>query len=170
MSDSISGYFEYELLSGSFNKKNSVYSSGRTALAALLKYSNVDKLYVSEYTCDAVLEPLLSLGISFEFYKIDKRLLPSVNFNIEANSAILVNNYFGLLDYEIARMMNFKTYLNAIGGKQFIGSEIFFNSGIELGFVHPKLGLDNLIPVGFEKGMSIIDVLAFYGKKIHNDC
>ena len=103
MSDSIGGYFEYELLSGSLNKKSSVYSSGRSALAALLKYNNIEKLYVSYYTCDAVLEPLDSLGISYEFYNIDKRLLPLVNFNMQANSAMLVNNYFGLLDNEIRK-------------------------------------------------------------------
>lgn len=132
-SESIGGYFELETpVLPKFREGTCMFNSGRSALAFLLEEQNINKVYLPYYTCDVVLEPIKALKIDFEFYTINAQLLPEIEFKkISSNSAIVVNNYFGLLDTQIKGLTFIKNvivdnsqafYSNISGG---IGS---FNS------------------------------------------
>jgi len=84
---------------------NFLFSSGRSAFAYLLKLHDIERVWLPYYNCDVILEPLKVLNIDFDFYNIDKNLLPDLSkIDMKDNSAIVVNNYFGLLDNELNLM------------------------------------------------------------------
>lgn len=63
---------------------------------------------------------------------------------------------------EVAKSLHATEYVNAPGGESFIGPEGFDKSGIRLGFIQPNLTPKLEIP-DFIPGLSILDVIAFYG-------
>lgn len=100
--EEIGGYFHWELLNSYQSTENIVFSSGRSAFAALLKHHNIKLVYLPRYTCDAMLEPIEKLGLSFKFYDLNYNLMPSVQWDsLDDSTAIVVNNYFGLLDSKL---------------------------------------------------------------------
>ena len=95
----IGGYFELELS----EKSNGLHSNAlalntaRNALEYILKVNQYKKIYIPYFTCDAILEPISKLGISYSFYSIDEQLEPVFDFSqLEASDAFLYTNYFGL--------------------------------------------------------------------------
>lgn len=106
---SIGGFFEFELLSNSYDPKLNLrgFSSGRSAFAKLLLHHQVKKIQVPFYTCDVLLEPLKKLNIEYSFYHINESLLPDfTRGNLNTETPFLVNNYFGLLDTKLAEVGN----------------------------------------------------------------
>lgn len=123
---------------------------------------------------------------------LDLPITKLVDFNIQ--SIIHISNYLGLSTnfskfsdkgfwfedkpnastwgLEIAKSMKAKEYINAPGGESFIMQEGFTENTIRLGFIQPNLNPKVSIP-SFKPGMSILDVIAFYGKEevtslVHN--
>ena len=102
--DSIGGYFEIELANSirlDFDSEI-VFSSGRCAFAALLIESKIRHIQIPTYRCDALLEPLKSLGISYSFYSLSDSLMPNLqNGNLDITRPFLLINYFGVLENEL---------------------------------------------------------------------
>lgn len=102
----IGGYFELE------NRFESEYypnlirlNTGRNCLEYILRARAYKKIYLPEYSCDAVMEPILKLGLEYEKYSINMQLEPDQLIYPEKDEAFLVINYFGLK----GRYVNFLT-------------------------------------------------------------
>ena len=95
--DAIGGYFSLELpLREEYHKCAIRLNTGRNCLEYILRARGFKKVYVPYYTCEAVMEPINKLGISYEFYYIDTRFEIRDRFTLKADEALLYTNYFGL--------------------------------------------------------------------------
>ena len=69
----IGGYFELELpLYPELHAEAIALNSGRFSFEYLLRCRKYKKVYIPYYTSDSVIEPVIKLGIDYEFYHIDK--------------------------------------------------------------------------------------------------
>lgn len=80
-------------------------NTGRNCLEYILRARVYKKIYLPEYSCDAVMEPILKLGLEYEKYSINMQLEPDQLIYPEKDEAFLVINYFGLK----GRYVNFLT-------------------------------------------------------------
>lgn len=93
----IGGYFSLELsLREEYHKDALRLNTGRNCLEYILRVRGYKKVYVPYYTCEAVMEPIIKLGISYEFYHIDIRLEIRDCFTLEQDEALIYTNYYGL--------------------------------------------------------------------------
>jgi hypothetical protein len=100
----IGGYFELELREHpqQYRTRELLFNSSRSALAFLLKSRNIKSILLPYYTCEVLLEPLEELRIDYSFYSINDRLLPDFKDNrLKNTDAVIVNNYFGILDKQL---------------------------------------------------------------------
>lgn len=70
----------------------------------ILQLSDVKRIFVPYYTCEAVIEPLKRLHIKYEFYHINKRFEIAEELVIGDGDYIIANNYFGIKDEYIAEL------------------------------------------------------------------
>ena len=105
----IGGYFEWEFPTVQNSKLHdgAVYlNSGRHALEYILKgIGNVRSLWIPYFTCDAVVEPLKRLGISWKFYHINENLEIAENIRIDENEVLLYTNYYGIKDAYVKQIV-----------------------------------------------------------------
>lgn len=99
----IGGYFELEIpiINKDYTHSNGILlNSGRNALKYILISlgDNLKKVYLPYYTCEVVLEPIINLGIDYEFYPINERLEIENPPILREGDYIIVNNYFGIKD------------------------------------------------------------------------
>lgn len=95
--EAIGGYFSLELpLREEYHKNAIRLNTGRNCLEYILRARGYKKVYVPYYTCEAVMEPINKLGISYEFYHIDIHFEISDRFTLKTDEAVLYTNYFGL--------------------------------------------------------------------------
>lgn len=95
--DAIGGYFSLELpFREEYHKDAIRLNTGRNCLEYILRARGYKKVYVPYYTCEAVMEPIIKLGIPYEFYHIDIHFEISDRFTVKTNEALLYTNYFGL--------------------------------------------------------------------------
>ena len=91
------GYLPFELRKGKdyFSDQYSVLklNSGRAALAAAVKESNIKKIWIPYYNCNVVYK-MLSQYCNCMFYYLDKEMNPIID-NLSSDEWILVVNYFG---------------------------------------------------------------------------
>lgn len=93
----IGGYFSLELPQREEYHKNAIHlNTGRNCLEYILRVRGYKKVYVPYYTCEAVMEPINKLGISYEFYHIDINLEIRDRFTLKEGEVLLYTNYFGL--------------------------------------------------------------------------
>lgn len=93
----IGGYFELELpLFEEYHKDAIHLNSGRFCLEYLLRCRKYTKVYVPYFTCEATIEPIQKLGITYEFYHIDKEYHLNDDIHLADNEALLYINYWGL--------------------------------------------------------------------------
>ncbi|TVU61485.1 hypothetical protein FQP88_14315 [Vibrio atlanticus] len=94
---------ELENVNANLHPDSYRFQSARAALYAYCDIEKLKKIYLPNYICDSILPALYFLGISVEFYSIDKNLLPNKLPEIERDelSKIVIVNYFGLLNEEI---------------------------------------------------------------------
>jgi hypothetical protein len=93
----IGGYFELELPSfQQYHSEAIALNSGRFCLEFILRCRKYSKVYVPYFTCDSVVEPLIKLGIPYEFYQIDKDYHIVDNIRLSGNEALMYTNYWGL--------------------------------------------------------------------------
>ena len=66
-------YFELELDNNIEYYPDAIkLNSGRSAFKYILKAQNIQKVYIPNFICDTIIEPLKELNISYEFYNINK--------------------------------------------------------------------------------------------------
>ena len=108
MAKAIGGFFEFELLAETAETQNRLlFNSGRSAFAFLLKHHNIRSIQLPRYTCDVILEPLKELGVTYTFYSITLSLLPDfTKGEIDPSIPMVINNYFGVLDNDLAQYYN----------------------------------------------------------------
>ncbi|ASU34757.1 hypothetical protein [Mucilaginibacter xinganensis] len=95
--ESIGGYFELQLTEGEEFYPNLIkLNTGRNALEYILRQKKYKKIYLPYFTCDVLLEPVERLKIARQFYSIDPRLDPIIDFELENDACFLYTNYFGL--------------------------------------------------------------------------
>jgi hypothetical protein len=102
----IGGYFELELRKGNEYHSNSIcLNTGRNALEYILLNRNFSKIYLPYFICDCILEPLVKLGIKYEFYSINENFEPVFDYKlIKTEEGFLYPNYFGLKDQFINQL------------------------------------------------------------------
>jgi hypothetical protein len=104
MNIEIGGYFGLELNNGAVYHPEAIgLNTGRNALEYILRTRNFKKIFLPYYSCDALLEPLKKTNTSYDFYKIDKKLEPKAE-KIGLDEAILIVNYFGVLDNAVKKL------------------------------------------------------------------
>lgn len=109
----IGGYFELELLGGSeFHKGKVALNSGRNALKYILQRLRPSKLLLPRYLCEAVMQPVQDLDISYAFYTINEQLDPVGLDRFDTDNAVLYINYFGLKDRTVGSLA--QSYKNLI--------------------------------------------------------
>lgn len=105
---SIGGYFELEIpYNEEYYNDDQVIrlNTGRNAFEYLLIANEYKKVFLPYYTCSSILEPMNRLSLEYEFYHIDKSLTPIFDFEkIKGNEVVVVNNYFGLCDKQVAAL------------------------------------------------------------------
>lgn len=95
--EAIGGYFSLELpFREEYHKDAIRLNTGRNCLEYILLARGYNKVYVPYYTCEAVMEPINKLGISYEYYHININLEIRERFTLKADEALLYTNYFGL--------------------------------------------------------------------------
>ena len=93
----IGGYLELELNKGKHYHENAVYlNTARNCLEYILKIRNYKNIYVPNYTCDAIFEPIKKIDIKYHIYCINDDLEPAIEPSLKNDEAILYINYFGL--------------------------------------------------------------------------
>ena len=105
----IGGYFGLELSGGNRTFHNTPYQlkSGRAALSLLINHLKPNKIYVPFYTCDALLAPLKSLGINYQFYRIDSAFELENMPNLRDGEYIIYVNYYDIMRDYVERLSNF---------------------------------------------------------------
>lgn len=95
----IGGYFELELPRfPELHAEAIALNSGRFCLEYILRCKKYSKVYVPYFTCDSVVEPLEKLGVSYEFYHIDKDYHITDDIRLQDGEALMYTNYWGLQD------------------------------------------------------------------------
>ncbi|PSU13127.1 hypothetical protein CTM84_21395, partial [Photobacterium kishitanii] len=85
----IGGYFELEKLINRPYHENAIQlSSGRAALAYLIKVRKIKKIYLPFFLCNTIKEYISKFDIEIEFYNVDD------NFEIITNDIVLNKNYY----------------------------------------------------------------------------
>lgn len=93
----IGGYFELELRKSiEYHSELLKLNSGRNAFKYILKVRNPKKVFIPNFICDSVLEPLEELKINYEFFNIDENFEIVQDVILKENEMIFYVNYFAL--------------------------------------------------------------------------
>ena len=101
----IGGYFELELPHyPEYHPHAIALNSGRFCLEYILRCRRYEKVYVPYFTCSSAIEPIVKLGIPYEFYSINKEYRIMGNVTLKEGEALLYTNYWGLQDDYCAKL------------------------------------------------------------------
>lgn len=104
----IGGYFELADKDCDLNNyppEGILLNTCRNALEYIIsQLQDVKHIYLPLYTCEAVVEPLKRLQVSFDFYHINTHFEIADDITLKNNDYIIANNYFGLKDAYIAKL------------------------------------------------------------------
>jgi hypothetical protein len=102
----IGGYFCLELnIQNEYHTSAIRLNTGRNALEYLLIARQYKKIYLPYYTCNALLEPIRKLNLSYDFYFIDENLESVFDYStIGEDECFLYTNYFGIKDNFISTL------------------------------------------------------------------
>ncbi|MCC8426361.1 hypothetical protein [Mucilaginibacter sp. UR6-11] len=93
----IGGYLGLELPVGNEYYPHLVrLNTGRNALEYILREKHYRKIYIPYFTCVVLLEPIIKLGLEYQFYSINEQLEPIIDFEIEPDACFLYTDYFGI--------------------------------------------------------------------------
>jgi hypothetical protein len=109
----IGGYFELELNDGYEYHTTAIrLNSGRNAFEYILRAKGYAKVYLPYYACDAILQPIKKLGLSYQHYRINENLEPGYDLpDPKKDEAFVYINYFGLKDQYIDTLVKQKPNL-----------------------------------------------------------
>ena len=143
-------------------------NTGRNCFEYVLRARNVKKIYLPYYVCNQLLEPLIRLGIDFEFYSIDEKLDPMVKVTAQKDEAILFVNYFGLKQLSLKKLTKVHSRLivdntQAFFSKPFEGYDTFYSArkffGVPDGaylFTDTKLGLPLVRAISYQRMLHLL--------------
>jgi len=101
----IGGYFELELAFKEVYHTSAIkLNSGRNAFKYILKAQNIKKIYIPNFICNSIIEPLVELSISYEFYNIDSSFEIIQEIDLLKDERILYVNYFALKSQYVKRL------------------------------------------------------------------
>lgn len=107
----IGGYFGLEIDSRFDNISNNIaLNCARNCLRYTIKAFNIKEIYVPYYTCPVVWQAIKKENCKINFYHIDDKFMPTINF--PENSYILYTNYFGFCAQNVKFLA--KKYKNLI--------------------------------------------------------
>lgn len=96
---------DFEGISSFKNESDFLFSSGRSALMAILNYivkiqKKTAKIYLPYYLCPSVVHACRDSGIYTEFYELDEFFQFPLSYldKMEQNTILLTVNYFGFVD------------------------------------------------------------------------
>lgn len=102
----IGGYFELEI-----HKKNEYHSdairlnTGRNALKYIILAEGIKKIYLPYFSCEVLLEPIVSTGCEYEFYNINSSFEAIFDFfTVKEFEMVLLINYFGIKDEYLTKV------------------------------------------------------------------
>lgn len=102
----IGGYFELadvDCENGRMPVEGIALNTCRNALEyIILQLTDVKRVFISYFTCEAVVEPLKRLPVEFVFYRINEQLEIYEELVLEEGDYLIANNYFGIKDKYIA--------------------------------------------------------------------
>lgn len=78
-------------------------NSARSAIKLVLSSIGAKKVWLPAYTCDAVVEAISDLGISFEYYRIYNTFDVDADVQLKNDEHILITDYFGLFGDSVKR-------------------------------------------------------------------
>jgi hypothetical protein len=86
-----------------------IYSSGRAALYQILMSIKLTtfKVWLPDWLCESMIDAVRKTGIDYEFYclgndlRMDVENFVKINQPVNENDAIILVNYFGLVDVEL---------------------------------------------------------------------
>ena len=105
MNKAIGGYQELELRSGEhYHHKALHLNTGRNCLEYVIRARGYKKVYVPYYTCNVIYEALNKCNVEVENYHIGAGLCPANDFPLANDAAILITNYYGLVDEGVKQM------------------------------------------------------------------
>lgn len=105
----IGGYFGLELREGVEYHKDAIrLNSGRNAFEYILLTNKYKKVYLPYYSCDALLEPVIKLGLEYSFYHVDQFFKPMFDFQrVEKDACFLYINYYGIKTHFITYLAEY---------------------------------------------------------------
>lgn len=127
MEEAIGGYLSLELYEGKHYHPNALrLNSARNCFEYVLRVRRYRKVFIPYYTCEVMLEPLIKLGVEYEFYTINTDFEPVCLPALKSDEAFLYTNYFGLKQIAVCKLAGYY-------GKQLIvdNAQAFFASPIE---------------------------------------
>lgn len=104
----IGGYFELELPASSSPRHPQArhYQSARAGFLALLRHvTNVRRVWMPTYICDAMLAPVRAAGKEICFYSLDQRLAVSDHVTLGPDDLLLYVNYFGVCTAQVDALL-----------------------------------------------------------------
>jgi hypothetical protein len=103
----IGGYFELELTKSiEYHSKLIKLNSGRNTFKYILKTRNPKKVFIPNYICDSIIEPLEELKISYEFFNVDENFEIVQDIKLKENEMIFYVNYFALKSKYIEKLVH----------------------------------------------------------------
>lgn len=103
----IGGYFELELEEKEeYHKTALKLNSARNCFKYILNAQKVTKVYIPNYICNSVIEPLKELNIEYLFYNINERFEIIDKIVLKENEKLLYVNYYALKSKYIQQLSN----------------------------------------------------------------
>lgn len=104
----IGGYFELadkDCECGRMPVDGVALNTCRNALEyIILQLSDIKRIFIPYYTCEAVVEPLKRLAIEYVFYHINAQLEIAEQLDLQEGDYLIANNYFGVKDAYITKL------------------------------------------------------------------
>jgi hypothetical protein len=104
----IGGFFELEINKGTNLYHDTPYflSSARACLNLIIKTVNPAKIYLPYYSCNTLLQPIISNNVKYEFYAINEKLEPVSEIHLSNNEYFIYVNYYGLKTTTLNTLFN----------------------------------------------------------------
>ena len=110
----IGGYFELELpqASHSLFSKFLRFQSARAAFFALLQAERPNRVWIPNYICNAMIDPLQKLNITHSFYNINnKTTLPKYKSPVIALKIVLRIQSYHVIGFQDCKQLIFEWYI-----------------------------------------------------------
>lgn len=123
----IGGYMQFETYYGPEYHEDAIgFNTARSSIKYIQSIENYNKYYIPYYLCDCMFEMLDELSIDYEFYHVDKEMLPAIEHEVKENECVYIVNYFGQVANETILNLK-KRYKNII----FDNTQAFFQKAVE---------------------------------------